>query len=102
MASERLLQHIDDVTGLQRDGDLRGQRLAAGPIYDGGQGYKPFGHRNIRRIQCPHLVGLVDGKSAQQVGINFMAGVFLAGARFSTQRLHAHARHQRATCVRPI
>jgi hypothetical protein len=25
-----------------------------------------------------------------------MAGVFLAGARFSIQRLHAHARHDRA------
>ena len=66
MASERLLQHIDDVTGLQRDGDLLGQYLAAGPIHDGGQIDKPFGHRNIRCIQCPHLVGLVGGEPAQR------------------------------------
>ena len=69
VASERLLEHIDRMTGLQRDGDHLGQFLAAGPVHDGGEVDEPFGHRDVGRIQCLHLIRPVDGAPAQQVGI---------------------------------
>ena len=81
------------MTGLQRDGDLRGQHRTADPIHDGGTRDEPFGHWDLGRIECPHLVGAVDGEPAQQIGIHFMPGVLLAGARLPVERLHPHARH---------
>ncbi len=83
MAAECLLQHIDRMAGLQRDGDLRCQYTARGPVHYGGEVDEAFGHRNVGRIQCPNLVDPVDVQTAQQTGVNFMAGVLLAGARLS-------------------
>ena len=74
---ERLLEHIDRMTGLQRDGDLLGQYLAAGPVYNGREVDEPFSHRDVGRIQCPHLVRLVAGEPAQQVGSISCPGYFL-------------------------
>ena len=67
MTRERLVQHLDRMTDLQRDGDLRGQHRTAGPIHDGGARDEPFGHWDVGRIECPHLVGAVDGEPAQQI-----------------------------------
>ena len=78
MTRERLVQYLDHMTGLQRDGNLRGQHRTAGPIHDGGARDEPFGHWDVDRIECPHLGGAVDGEPAQQIGIHFMPGMLLA------------------------
>src|SRR3954453_14723122 len=44
MATERLLQHIDSMAGLQREGDLRCQYPA---LHYGGKVDEAFGHRNV-------------------------------------------------------
>lgn len=70
MVVEGLLQHIDRMAGLQGNRDLCGQYFPARPINNGNKVDKPFGHGDIRRVQRPDLVGLIDGQAPKQVEIN--------------------------------
>lgn len=79
------------MAGLQRDGHLVGQYPAAGNIDNGGEVDVPPGHADIGRIQCPDLVGTTDDHLAQQIGIDLVLGIALAGARLRAQRFDALA-----------
>jgi hypothetical protein len=67
VASERLLEHLDCMTSLQRESDLLGQYLATGRVHNGCEVDEPFCHRDVGHIPCLHLVRPVDGESAKQV-----------------------------------
>jgi len=84
-----LFQHIHGMTGSQRDGDLGGQDFATGPIDYGSQVRKAFTHRDICRVQGPHLISPINGDAAQQVRINLVPWRFLAGIGLAIQRFDA-------------
>lgn len=83
MAAECFLQHIDRMAGLQHDRYLCCQDTPRGPIHDGGKVDEAFSHWDVGRVQCPNLVGPIDVQAPQQVRINLMSGVLLAGSRLS-------------------
>jgi len=89
------------VAGLQRNGHLMGQYPAAGDIDQGGQVDVPPGHADIGRIQRPDLIGTADSHFAQQIGVDLVLGIALAGAWLRAQGLNAHAQHQRAQVAPP-
>ena len=95
VAGEGLLDDLSGVTGLQRDGYLVREHAAAGDIHHGGEVDEAARHRNVGRIQRPHLVRVGDGQPAQQIRINLVPRVRFAGARLRCQRLNTHAMHER-------
>ena len=93
---KRLLNHLLGMTGRQRDGHLVGQHLAAGHIHHRRQVHEASGHGDIRGIERPDLVGAGDGQLAQQVGVDLVSRVGLAGARLRAQGLYSIALHEPA------
>ena len=79
VAQERLLNHLFGMAGLQRDCHLVRQHLAAGHIHHRRQVHEAPFHRNVGRIEGPHLVGAGDGQLAQQVGVDLVPRVSPAG-----------------------
>ena len=71
------------MAGLQRDRYLCGQDTPRSPIHDGGKVDEAFGHWDEGRVQCQDLVGPIDGKVPQQLRINLVARVLLAGSILS-------------------
>src|SRR5271165_4024722 len=49
------------------------------PVDDRDQIQKPSAHRDVRNVARPHLVRLVDRLVAQQVGVDLVLGMRLAG-----------------------
>ena len=82
------------MTGLQGDRNLGGQNFPTGPIDYRRKIDKPLGHRDISRIQCPNLVGPLNGQAPQQIWVYFMAEMPLAGPRLSVQCFNSHTFHQ--------
>ena len=73
------------MTGLQRDGHLVGQHLAADLIHHRRQVHEARCYEDIRGIERPDLIGAGDGQLAQQVGVDLVSRVGLAGAGLETQ-----------------
>lgn len=95
MAGQRLLENIDGMASLQSDGEFGRQHLPASPVDHRGEINKAFSHRDVGSIQRPDLVGSFDPHSTQEIGIDLVTRVLLAGSRFPVQRFDAHAFHQR-------
>ncbi len=96
VAGERHFQRLDGVRGFQRDGDPMRENLAIGPVHHRRQIHEAARHRNVRRIEGEHLIGVLDLHAAQQVRPDLVLCVATARVRLAVQRLHAHAFHQRA------
>ena len=73
-----------------------GQHLAAGHVHHGGEVNETSSHRDVCRVQRPDVIGAPDGKLSQQMGVNLVTGVRLAGAWLGRQGLYPHAYHERA------
>ena len=72
-AGKGLLHDLDRMAGLQGRRHLMREHSAAGHVDCGRQINKAFRHRNVSRIQCPHLIGLGDADVAQQLRIDRMS-----------------------------
>jgi hypothetical protein len=76
------------------------QHFPAVPVHNRHQVEKPLGHRDVRDLPLrvaqgpgrPHLV--LDGEAAQQVRIDLVLGVRLAGVGSLPDHLQAHLTHQ--------
>ena len=55
---------------------------------------KTFGHRNIRDVRCPDLVGSVDVQALEQVGIDLVPLPWSAGVCLWVQGGDSHLLHQ--------
>lgn len=95
VAAQRLLQGLDAETGIHADRHPMGQDLAAGPVEDHAQVDEAPGHRDVGYVQGPDPVGLVDGQAAQQIGVDLVGRMLLAGLGTPVKRLDAHLPHQR-------
>jgi len=96
VTGERFLQRFDGVHGLQRDGDPVREYLAARPVHYRRQIHESARHRNVRRVECPCLIGPLDLQATQQIRPDFVLRVAATRVRLAVQRLDAHALHQRA------
>ena len=77
MVRECFIENIHGMTSLKGNGNFRSQHFPAGPVYHSRLIDKTLGHRNICRIQSPHLVRLVDVHAAQQIRVDGVAGMLL-------------------------
>jgi hypothetical protein len=78
-----------------------GQHLAGCPIHDRHQMKEASFHRDVGEIATPHLIGPDEGKVSQQVGINAVLRMLLAGVRPLVNSLYAYNAHQAAHTVPP-
>ena len=77
---KRLLKDFLGMTRLQSDRNFVRKHLAASHIDHSGQVNKAFGHGNVGGVQCPDPVSPDDGQVPEQVGLDLVAGLSLAGA----------------------
>ena len=82
------------MTRLQGDRNFVRKHLAASHIDHSGQVNKAFGYGNVGGVQCPDLVSPDDGQVPEQVGVDLVAGLSLAGAWLGCNGLNVHAPHQ--------
>jgi len=92
-ARQGFLQAGDAEAGVHRVRQSPGQDLPACPIHDRDQVEEPAPHRNVRHIGTPHMVGAIDRQLSQQIGIDPVLRVRIAGAWPLVERRQAHLRH---------
>jgi len=81
IAAQGVFQAVDAELRLQGVGQPPGQHATRVPVDDGDQVDKPMRQADVGDISAPYLVGPGDDDTAQQVGIDLVFGVRLAGAR---------------------
>ena len=91
---ERFVKGIYAEVGLQRVGDPPGEDIPAKPVHHGGQIHKALWHRHVGDIGAPDLVGPINREATQQVGIDAMLGVRLAGSGTRENGFQPHFSHQ--------
>lgn len=101
VAAQRLLQGFDAEVRVHGDRYPMGQRLSAGPVEDHAPVDKAPGHRHVGDIQGPNRIGSGDGQAAQQVGIDLVGRMLLAGPGTPVEGFDAHAGHQRGHMAAP-
>ena len=77
----RLLQRFHAEIALQRNRQTPRQHPPAEPVHHRNQINKAPGHRNIRYIGAPDLIGMVDVQIPQQIWVDFVSGMSPAGVR---------------------
>lgn len=77
--------------------DTRHDKYAACvPVDDSGEVNKAARHGNVGDVHRPHLIRSLYVQVPQQVWIDAVRWMFLAGVGLAIQRLNAHTPHQRA------
>ncbi len=93
--ADRLLHGLHAEVRRQRIGQPPRQHPATRPIEDRTEIHKPAPHRNVGDIGRPHMIRSRDRQRTQQIGINLMGKMRLAGPRLPIDRREAHPPHQR-------
>ena len=102
---ERVLEGVYAEIRVQRVAHPPGQHIpacsaghcagrSAIPVHHGHQVHKALGHRNVGDVAAPDLVGARDGHASQQVGIDAMGRLGLAGVRTRIEGFQTHFAHQ--------
>ena len=94
-----LVQRLDAELGFQRVRDAPGQDFARVPIHDGNQIQEPAPHRQICDVRTPNLVGSIQAKAAQQIGVNLVPFGGLAGVGLLVDWHQPHQAHQPADAL---
>ncbi len=92
--SEGIFQGQEAEIDRQSIGQPPRQDKPAEPVYHGNQVHKALWHMNIGDVRAPYLIGMVDGQPSQQVGINAVLGMGLAGVWAWVNGFNAHFSHQ--------
>jgi len=95
-AGDRLFDRFDTEVGGQRVRNPPREYPPRGPVHNRREVDEAALHRQIGDIHGPDLVRSLDGEVAQQVRIDPVGRMPLAGIGFAVQRGNAHLRHQRA------
>jgi len=93
VASNRLLHRRNTEVSIHRVGEPPSENLAARPVHNGDEVEEAALHRNVGHIRTPHLVRLIDGQVAQQIRIDLVLRVRLAGLRALIDRRQARLGH---------
>ena len=91
-----LVQSLDTEVGMHRVRQPPAEHLARGPIHDGKQIQEAVLDRHEGDIRTPDLVGSVDLHFPQQIRINRVLRMPLAGSGALVDCLQPHLRHQSA------
>lgn len=86
VTGDRFLQRFDTEVGVHRVREIPGQNLPAGPVHNRHEVEEPSSHRDISHVGTPDLVRLLDGQMAQQIRIDLVLRVRLAGLRMLIDR----------------
>src|SRR6266704_1991699 len=91
---ERLAERLDAEPRRERVRQPPGQHPSRRPVDDRDQVEKPLVHRDVRYIARPHLVRLVNHLAAQEVRIDLVREVRLAGVALRPDRPQPELPHQ--------
>jgi hypothetical protein len=91
---DRLVQSLEAEVRFQRVLYPPGQNFSGEPVHDGDQIQKPLSHRKVGDFGAPDLIGPVDPKSTQQIGISLATLRGLAGVGLLVDRHQPHQAHQ--------
>ena len=94
MPGQRFVERRDAEVRVEGVGQPPGEYLAAVPVHDGHEVDEAPGHRKVRHIGAPHLVGAFDGETAQAIGVDLVCVVRTARVRPRIQGVHPHRTHQ--------
>ena len=101
MFGDGLVQGLDAEVGMHRIAEPPAQHLARGPIHDGHQLEEAVLDRHERDIGAPDLIGSVDLHLSQQIRIDRVLWVSLAGPRPFVDSLQTHLGYQPPDAVTP-
>src|SRR3984957_2267863 len=92
----RFLQRFSAEIRLHGDRNPPSQNPPAEPVHHRDQIHEALGHRDVSYIGAPHLVRPLNTQAAQQIRINLVIRVPLAGVGLLVDRLQSHHPHQPA------
>ena len=95
IAGQGVLDRFETEVGGQRVGEPPCQYPATRPVQHGKQIDKATLHRDVGDVCRPHVIRASDRQMAQEIGIDLVGGMPLAGVRLAIQGLNTHAPHQR-------
>jgi len=85
------LQHKKSAKGI---GKPKREILAAVPVRNGDKIHKSVAHRYVGDISCPHLIGVVDFKVSQQIGVYLLCRMWPRGLGLRIYGFKPHEPHQ--------
>src|SRR6201985_1696341 len=91
---ESLAQSLDADPGRERVRHPPGQRPPGRPVDDRDQVQKPLPHRYVGYVSSPHLVRPVDCLAAQEVRVDLVSGMPLAGISLRSERPQPETSYQ--------
>ncbi len=92
--AQRLLQHLQAERAVQRVRQPPGDHVAAVPVDRRRQVHESRGHRHIRDVRAPHLVGPLDAHVPQQIRVDPMPAPGHAQPGLGVNGLQAHEPQQ--------
>ena len=101
VARQGLLQCVRAEARVQRVRQPPGQDKAARPVHDRHQVEEAALHRDIGDVGAPDVIRPLDRQAAQQIRVNPVLGVRIAGPRRPIDRLKPHQTHQTAGPTAP-
>ena len=102
VSMNRPLPRVRAEARVQRVRQPPGQDEAARPVHDRHQVEEAALHRDIGDVGAPDGIRPLDRQAAQQIRVNPVLGVRIAGPRRPIDRLKSHQTHQMAGRPRPI
>ena len=94
MVIQRFTHYLGTPLRTHRIADAPVQHITTVQVYDGTQVHKPLSHGYICNIHRPYLVDSFYGKTFEQVGVQPVLLVWLAGILPAVQGLPTHQLHQ--------
>ena len=87
MASQRLIECLDAKARVQGVRQSPSQHMPTRPIHDRHQVKEASAHRDIGDVGAPDLIGPVDRHALEQIRVDPVLGMRLAGAGCPVDRL---------------
>jgi len=97
----RLIERCDAKVCVHGVGEPPRQDPAAGPVHDCYQVQKPSFHGQVSNIDCPDLVGPLNGKITKQIRIDLMPRVGLTGVGLAVDGRNTHLVHEPSHTAAP-
>ena len=94
MAGQRLVERVCAEARIQGVRQTPSQHMPAGPVHDRRQVKKAAPHRDVGDVGAPDMVRPLDHQASEQIGVDPVLGMRIAGARRPIDRLKPHQAHQ--------
>ena len=101
ITANRVLQRLDTKVRRQRRREPPGQDSPGRPVHDADEIDEAAGHRDVRDIERPDLIGLGDRSTSKQIRKDLVARMSARRVLLAIQGLDAHRPHQRPDMAAP-